>query len=81
MYYYFLCQYKKEVVGNFYGIQQYSNLETLANFIFFEFIKTFDKDCSQKLKDFEDEVLKSFINSIWLSLFFLLFNILFFNVS
>ena len=36
--------YKKEVVGTFYL------LRNLAIFIFFEFIKTFEKDCSQKLR-------------------------------
>ena len=35
--------YKKELVGTFYLS---SNLATLAIFIFFEFIKTFEKDCS-----------------------------------
>ena len=37
------CSYKKEVVGTFYLS---SNLATLAIFIFFEFVKTFEKDCS-----------------------------------
>ena len=36
--------YKKEVVGTFYL------LRNLAIFIFFEFIKTFEKDCSYKLR-------------------------------